>query len=300
MLFLLLVSRNLQFQTSEPTTSFSKNPAKGNKNGSLFSSFSACEIAPHRCALIDLTKLFGFVHISKCAGASWIRELKKFLPQVYPTNETGAEWTVAWHRQNNPSDYLATSLKSPRHHVWSLFTECKYDKWGIKITNGTNFPRSGNTPEDDIRDFNQWLLHFTTHLPAPAADCYNCYDPSNYHSQHLAGTEQQQRCRPPMISPNITCAKQTYWELDFVAITKFYHESKCLLFHRMVSSGSELRNLTDPKLQTSVPTMHRFLDQECVCPLPSNVSDVCVTHHGMADDPSSETWPAKHCLLWDG
>lgn len=49
-----------------------------------------------------------------------------------------------------------TSVKSPRHHVWSLFTECKYDGWAKQF----NVPRSSETVQSDQDDFILWLDAF--------------------------------------------------------------------------------------------------------------------------------------------
>lgn len=74
-----------------------------------------------------------------------------------------------------------TSVKSPRHHVWSLFTECKYDGWAKQF----NVPRSGETVQSDQDDFILWLDAF---IPVGSQGeeekVYSkCYHPSNFQSR---------------------------------------------------------------------------------------------------------------------
>jgi hypothetical protein len=245
---------------------------------------------------LDKSKVFSFVHISKCAGASLILELQKYLSkeQVFPRRKRGAEFSV--HAQNQliqSKHYNLTSLKSPRHHVFSLFMECKHDKWGRKVTNGTDFPRSGSSIADDEHDFQIWLNHFVNtiysysgrsfDLSLSETNDFNCYHPANYQSRALTSTNKVPHHidfkldGKPIFEPNVTDAIQTYWDHDWVAISEFYSESKCLLLYRM-SKGST---------HTSTDSMTKeYLDYRCSCndenKIPSslaNVQDVKVFHH---------------------
>jgi hypothetical protein len=73
----------------------------------------------------------------------------------------GSEYSVhAQDRMIGSEHYDLISLKSPRHQMWSLFTECKYDNWGIGVTRGTDFPRSGTSEAEDEQDFQIFLDHF--------------------------------------------------------------------------------------------------------------------------------------------
>ena len=61
---------------------------------------------------------FVFVHIAKCAGASWIRELNNlFTRNLFPRRETGFEYSVAWSQREHPSNYTLTSIRSPRRKL---------------------------------------------------------------------------------------------------------------------------------------------------------------------------------------
>eukprot|EP00985_Skeletonema_marinoi_P014088 scaffold7076_cov153-Skeletonema_marinoi.AAC.1 len=95
---------------------------------------------------LDPAHNFSFVHISKCAGSTWIRLFKKILKlNICPDMENGPEYTVTYQQKYGckDADYTLISLRSPRHHVWSQFTMCKYSTWGKNITrNNKDFPRS--------------------------------------------------------------------------------------------------------------------------------------------------------------
>ena len=82
----------------------------------------------HRLEAIHTGAGARFVHIAKCAGSSWIRDMRDIFPNFYPRQEAGPEHCYGWQRKAHPAKYFFSSLKSPRHHVWSLFTECKYDR----------------------------------------------------------------------------------------------------------------------------------------------------------------------------
>ncbi len=88
---------------------------------------------PRRIANLDPSDKFSFVHISKCAGSTWIRLFKTVLRlNICPEKEDGVEHSVSYQQQYTckDADYTLISLRSPRHHVWSQFTMCKYTRWG--------------------------------------------------------------------------------------------------------------------------------------------------------------------------
>ena len=77
-------------------------------------------------------------------------------------------------------------------------------------------------------------------------------------------------------------------KVAWVGVLDFFHESKCLLYHRLLASLSpqDLKSregeadhplLLDPA--TVVATMRQYLDNECLCPLPVKLSDVKVKHY---------------------
>ena len=188
---------------------------------------------PQRITPLDPKGNFSFVHISKCAGSTWIRLFKKILKlNICPDDEAGVEQSVFYQQQYTckDADYTLISLRSPRHHVWSQFTMCKYSYWGKKTTKQTNFPRSGNKDEDDEVDFDSWLSHFTannnTHY-------YKCYHPANFQTRALTSQRRYVGSGRGGYDPNMTTAMNTYMNLDFVALVEFVHESQCMLYYRL-------------------------------------------------------------------
>jgi hypothetical protein len=219
---------------------------------------------------------FSFVHISKAAGSTWIRTLLNLHLDTCPDKEAGQEYPV-WYQNNKictGSDHHMLSLRSPRHHVWSLFTECKYDAWGKKVTNGLGFPRSGNSATHDEKDFDKWLRHFLP-MDFRHQDNYKCYHPANFQTRylesHVSGAHGVVN-RPKnetRFEGNLTLAYETYWEQEFVAVVEMHHESLCLLYHRL---GQEAPRMAK-----------QYLDSQCVCPKPmtadTNLKNVHVVHH---------------------
>ena len=68
-------------------------------------------------------------------------------------------------------------LRSPRAHVYSQFLQCKHDEWGLRVTNGTGFPRSGL----DTDGFARWIQHFRggRWRRDGVIDDFGCYNPHN-------------------------------------------------------------------------------------------------------------------------
>mmetsp|Transcript_9762 Transcript_9762/g.17322 ORF Transcript_9762/g.17322 Transcript_9762/m.17322 type:complete len:376 (-) Transcript_9762:131-1258(-) len=232
----------------------------------------------NRCRTLERDRRFSFVHISKSGGASWIGELKATgVGALYPEEAAGPEHSVVYQVRNaHQYDHLSyhlTSLRSPRHHTWSLWAECRWDPWGKRTTKKTGFPNSGTDIEGDLKDFTEWIGHFvdeknhTIYEGRISNDgSYRCYHPANYQSRALT----VQAGNPHMpdsaadIFPDTTIARQTYDFMDWVAITEFYHESKCLLYHRM---------------EPNSPSMQEYVDRTCHC-RPDNIAagaDVATT-----------------------
>jgi len=257
----------------------------------------ACGFAPRRCTPMDMSKRWGFIHISKCAGTSWMTELLKIIPKLEPPRASGGgvEWHAAWARKNRPTDYLLVSLKSPRHHAWSVFSNCKYAPyWRDKITRGTGFPRSGNEPQNDEDDFGVWATHIAKNWPKPPADSYNCFDPSNFQSHFLtAETSQYTGPRHPWpTTPDFSAVNESYWGFDFVGLGEFYHESKCLLFYRIQlwielytyqynKTGFHFNGTnqaTYDKASLAFTEIQSYLET-CVCPIPTNLTGKTADEH---------------------
>jgi hypothetical protein len=242
-----------------------------------------------RCQPIPLAQTkFSYVHISKNSGVSWIRELKKLkqvpkgLPGMhkkmvrlfpktglYPIADSGAEHGVKWQdnflEEYRPFHRLLT-LRSPRHQIWSMFSHCYYSDWGKKITSkDPHFPAS-HADSDILIDFELWLDEYLDDTKENLLDeagalkrNYNltCYHPQNYQARALASTQLQPR-QPPtgMIEPNLQQVEDTYWSFDWVALTSFFHESKCLLYYRLDTQGAP---------QEVSQMVSDYLDKTCHC-----------------------------------
>ena len=241
--------------------------------------FTFCVETPSRCATLHQNRRFSFLHISKSGGASWILELRKLnLGSLFPTLEAGPEHGLLYHnRASGAFHHLyhhLTSLRSPRHHTWSLWAECRFNGWAKELTNGTDFPNTGATPEEDVRDFGVWINHFVSSGPNGARlntkvmDYYNCYHPANYQTRAFISGDWNPH--GPMgedqLIPNVELANQTAFYFDFLAITEFFHESKCLLFYRVRPRTTE---------------MEAYLDQTCHCQkeIASNWTDINYPHY---------------------
>jgi hypothetical protein len=228
-----------------------------------------------RCQPIPLAQTkFSYVHISKNSGVSWIRELKKLkrldqwpskLPGkyqkmakvfpktgLYPVADSGAEHGVPWQdsllEQHRPFHRLIT-LRSPRHQIWSMFRHCYYSSWGKKATaKDPHFPTSHRNDSDDLIDFELWLHEFLDDTKEQFLDeagalkrnySLACYHPQNFQARFLASNifSPRQPSRG-VIEPNLRRVENTYWSFDFVALTSFFHESKCLFYHRLDTQGA--------------------------------------------------------------
>ncbi|KAL7454800.1 hypothetical protein ACHAWC_006411 [Mediolabrus comicus] len=186
-----------------------------------------------RTTPLDPAEKFSFVHISKCAGSTWIRIFMDALKlNICPRAEAGPEHSVAYQKNYacKDADYTLTSLRSPRHHVWSQFTMCKYSDWGMRHTANTSFPRTGDGYKDDELDFDSWLGHFTE---GNQSTYYKCYHPANFQSRALTSETRYVASGRGGFNPNVTLAMDTYNNLDFVALVEFTHESQCMLYHRL-------------------------------------------------------------------
>lgn len=238
-----------------------------------------------RVANLDPADKFSFVHISKCAGSTWIRLFKKVLKlNICPEKEDGVEHSVSYQQQYtcNDANYTLISLRSPRHHVWSQFTMCKYSRWGKRVTRkSTDFPRSGDEYEDDEVDFDSWLSHFDS-MGNETNNHYNCYHPANLLTRALTSPLDDVHDGRGGFDPNITLAMKTYEDLDFVALVEFIHESQCMLYYRL---GDE-----------APPAASSYLSKSCHCEKQHEEhvknESVHVQHHTMGKRSNLRDLPA--------
>ena len=231
-------------------------------------------LVPKRVANLDPADKFSFVHISKCAGSTWIRLFKKILKlNICPEEEDGVERSVSYQQQYTckDADYTLLSLRSPRHHVWSQFTMCKYSAWGKRVTrNSKDFPRSGDKYEDDEVDFDSWLAHFDS-MGNETTNHYNCYHPANFQTRALTSPLDDVHDGRGGFDPNMALAMNTYNNLDFVALVEFVHESQCMLYYRLGDKAP--------------PPAASYLSKSCHCEKQLEEDEknetVYVQHHNM-------------------
>jgi len=243
-------------------------------------------VPQHRLEAIhtNATK-FAYTHISKCGGSTWVRILQDLSVNFFPNQYSGKEFSV-WYIKNQAfpnADYHLVSLRSPRHHVWSLFSECKHDGWGKKMTKLSRFefPRSGITEYDDEVDFEAWLDHFLPMGPK-RRDRYNCFHPANYQSRALTSHQRSPHgveTNDPF-EPDVVSASQTYWEMDFVGLVEFTHESRCLLYYRLGNDAP--------------PSSLSYLSDKCKCQgRQKEDEDVHVVHHELGHRSDLRYLPPK-------
>ena len=233
-----------------------------------------------RCLPIDSHDKIIYLHISKNAGSSWIQEIKRIKnismdfvagPEtferigLYPTkhaeHEHSAPYQDALIQQQYAGRYLRFgTLRSPRHHVWSLFSQCYYSQWGIYSTLHTKFPR--RHPNNVLRDFSSWLDHFTTTSGIRNEyDHFQCYHPANYQSRALSSmSENPHNVVGDVFVPDKTAVHKSYWNMDWVSLASFFHESKCLLYFR-IYQGTTTTNTS----QSSGSFIKQYLDETCHC-----------------------------------
>ena len=160
------------------------------------------------------------------------------------------------------------------HHVWSQFTEIKYDNWGELITRGINFSRSGDTPDSDLVDFVSWLDHFINHDGSFVSDPYELkydgYNPANMQARYLTSKHPNPHLvnNGDTFEPSEADAIESYKKHDWVGINDFFHESLCLFYFRFATNN--------PK-----DDAQRYVEEKCTCSVrqKSSVSAVHVMHH---------------------
>ena len=192
-------------------------------------------LRPH---ILNETKPFSFLHISKCGGSTfidWAHESRQFL-QFYPHANEGYEHGYLYDCARRPNAQRLVLLRSPRAHVLSMFKECRYNRWGVSLwkTNASHVPHGG-THQDDFEEWLEWYVN------PHRQGWLGCYDPWNYQaramtssrrSPHDVGTGERHE-------PSADRAIKSLFEMDWVGITDFYEESLCLLVSRFSTNAAQ-------------------------------------------------------------
>jgi hypothetical protein len=230
-----------------------------------------------RCDPMSVDEKMSYVHISKNSGSSWIQEIKRiknismdfvdrsgrsfaqvgFYPTAHDGLEHGAPFQDSMLRKQSDGRYRSfVTLRSPRHQVWSLFSQCYYSEWGLNKTVKTDFPRGH--PENVLVDFSTWLDHFVTNSEIrKEKDFYTCYHPSNYQSRALTVMDKNpHNVVLDVFEPDKAAVVESYWTMDWVSLTSFFHESKCLLYYRIYQGTN---NSATPSF------VEQYLEETCRC-----------------------------------
>ena len=236
--------------------------------------FRKCGVqAPRRAqtARMDAGGAFAFVHIPKCAGATVVSVLRDILPVISPGvgaagSEVCLQQGIQAFRPRDPDTSYIVFLRSPRHHVWSQYTECRFDKWGVSMTREyTDFPRDDQTPL--VEGFGLWVDHYYNRLqqsvgvPRPEDPWYGkitknprvrhskkkylrdqgCYHPENMQSRYLSQQAAQETFMQDwdlneghsQDNSGLTTAAAAlvalHTQVGFVGFVEFMDESYCLL-----------------------------------------------------------------------
>ena len=230
---------------------------------------------------LNLNKSYSFLHISKCGGVSWFQELGRLLPKdklylSYPDGhpeEHGLYYqnNLMKRRYNETDYYKLATFRSPRLHVYSQFRHCSFSIWGkgTTIRNGKGFPRDS---KDVMTNFDHWLDHFISTTTTTNLDSFGCYHPVNLQSRFLT-TDAVRPFIPSMNMnyfrdhwmpyPNFTEAEHNLHDFDWIGLTDFFHESKCILYHRLAKGGGT-------KNETITTMITEYLDSTCTCSSFSN------------------------------
>uniref|UniRef100_A0A7S3UFS8 Sulfotransferase n=1 Tax=Picocystis salinarum TaxID=88271 RepID=A0A7S3UFS8_9CHLO len=208
-----------------------------------------------------------FTHIPKCAGTSFVSELKG-KHHLYLKNE------IAWKMEQCFLDLQESKgihlifLRSPRKHLLSQFMECKYTEWGHTKTKNTDFPQQGELYDD----FQTWIDHFHNLNEDKKTwgkeFAYNCYNPRNMQSRYLTCQApggpnpewQYTKAVYPHFAhekePSLTEAILNLDKHEWIGVADLYHESLCVFVYRHKGT----------------------LPSNCKCPFPQNAGHTHNTH----------------------
>lgn len=187
-----------------------------------------------------------FIHIPKTAGASLVKDTRHAFPHFYPRVMQGEEHGSLYDRAQRPNSAHLVMLRSPRAHVVSQYAECRYDRWGMKVTT-PEFPRSRSFEED----FEKWIV---------ANKSFNCYHPDNMQTRYLSSSSR----RPHDYElPSLSVALSQLRSMDWIGIVEFYQESLCSLVPKKCSQSvaHERHYRHKPSFHNISSRHHDLIDQ---------------------------------------
>ena len=187
------------------------------------------------------------VHIPKTAGDSLKLELLRF---HVPTASREACWR-SHMAQRGADDVTAVFFRSPRHHVRSMFVQCRNHRKGAALHHLGEGPRFDALPNDDA-GLEQWLRSFLAGgwrdgfladadaRKSDRARVDGCLHPENLQTRTMACADDAATGSCHFVgadAPDLDTAAENLRAADVVGVLEFYHESTCLLFAAYADSG---------------------------------------------------------------
>ena len=199
-----------------------------------------------------------FVHISKAGGSNFYNQFFTAYTQKYAPRRYWKEHGLAYSKHVWPFQQQLTMVRgSPRQHLWSMYGECRYTKWGLRITRDLEFPRTGSATDG----FERWTRHFCTDLQGAHTDPswrYGCYHPSNYQTRALTSNSSEPHgIEEDPAAPNAKLAVDALrHNLSWFGVTEFFDASVCLFMGAIAGSPPE----------APLPeNISAYVDQKCRC-----------------------------------
>lgn len=171
-----------------------------------------------------------FIHIPKCAGASFAVDLEASGIHVKDREMCFGQM----YEGPISSTIYMTVLRSPRSHVLSQYMECRYSPWGSEAVKDTNFPQSH---EDFYIDFAKWVLFYKINGEngtQGAEGAFNCYNPIDHMARQLSCSRPGMAMAGPHVvlldveNTSVSLAVENLNKADLVGITELYAETLCL------------------------------------------------------------------------
>lgn len=184
-----------------------------------------------------------YIHIPKCAGASFHRDILPLFSNLNSPGRKNDEQCFGKVLRQMPNTKIwLTMLRSPRQHVISQHLHCKWSPLGRRLTSGTNFPRTGSF-EGDLE---QWVHHFEK---PEVRDDFGCFNPWNMQTRFLTCDAADVNCDAPAggegcvdvslayhnygAQPTLEVAEGFYDKISFAGIVELYNVSRCVLKYKV-------------------------------------------------------------------
>ena len=194
-----------------------------------------------------------FTHIPKIGGGTIIELFHSLVSHVQPRKHAGEERCAPDTRSKyRNSEIFAVSLRHPRAHVWSQFSQCRSGLWDREKFDRLGFPQS----ENRTQDFIDWIEPFHGNLQkvyenrAEGNDTwvsfpdFECYTPVNFMARALtcSGAKDAHHLHEgwPAEPDLVKAVTELAEHIDAVLILEFLAPSVCDLVIRF--RGSEKNN----------------------------------------------------------